>query len=125
MRVCQFRHPGTCNFSGVSVADKGLVVKGFDGISRPLKSPGKRVNMKLKIPVLNHPMRSKHGGICLEANVFTRPVTFFAFRGTRGPDPCLSGGGVVTARTHIGEGFGYYAYFADPEGNVIGLWSQH
>jgi len=28
---------------------------------------------------------------------------------------------VITARTHIGEGFGYYAYFADLEGNVIGL----
>ncbi len=41
-------------------------------------------------------------------------------------DEAVRGGGsVVTARTHIGEGFGYYAYFADPEGNVVGLWSQH
>ncbi|OGD72329.1 MAG: hypothetical protein A2Y64_00460 [Candidatus Coatesbacteria bacterium RBG_13_66_14] len=36
-----------------------------------------------------------------------------------------AGGRVVTPKTHIGEGLGYYAYFADTEGNVIGLWSQH
>jgi predicted enzyme related to lactoylglutathione lyase len=36
-----------------------------------------------------------------------------------------AGGKVVTPKTHIGEGFGYYAYFTDTEGNVIGLWSQH
>ena len=40
-----------------------------------------------------------------------------------------AGGRIVTPKTHIGEGFGYYAYFADtesqPTGNAIGLWSQH
>jgi predicted enzyme related to lactoylglutathione lyase len=36
-----------------------------------------------------------------------------------------AGGRTVTPKTHIGEGFGYYAYFADTEGNVVGLWSQH
>lgn len=32
-----------------------------------------------------------------------------------------SGGSVVTPRTEI-PGMGAYAYFTDPEGNVVGLW---
>jgi predicted enzyme related to lactoylglutathione lyase len=35
-----------------------------------------------------------------------------------------AGGEVVLAKTKISEEYGYYGLFKDPQGNVIGLWSQ-
>lgn len=34
-----------------------------------------------------------------------------------------AGGAVVTQKTAIGGGMGYYAYFRDPNGNKLGIWS--
>lgn len=34
-----------------------------------------------------------------------------------------AGGQVVLPKTAIGEGMGHFAYFGDPEGNVVGLYS--
>ncbi|MBN2082670.1 VOC family protein [bacterium] len=35
-----------------------------------------------------------------------------------------SGGSIVTKKTMITKEEGYYARFADPSGNVLGLWSK-
>jgi predicted enzyme related to lactoylglutathione lyase len=35
-----------------------------------------------------------------------------------------AGGRTVKGKTEISEEFGYYALFADTEGNTLGLWSE-
>jgi hypothetical protein len=37
----------------------------------------------------------------------------------------FSGGRIVTPKTLITKDEGYYARFADPSGNVLGLWSKN
>ena len=34
------------------------------------------------------------------------------------------GGERVQGKTEIGAGMGYYAYFRDPNGNQVGIWSK-
>lgn len=36
-----------------------------------------------------------------------------------------AGGKIVVPKTEIGENYGYFAYFIDPEGNKIGLHSMN
>jgi uncharacterized protein len=36
-----------------------------------------------------------------------------------------AGGKVITPKTDIGQGFGYYAFFEDTEGNRVGLHSMN
>jgi predicted enzyme related to lactoylglutathione lyase len=35
-----------------------------------------------------------------------------------------AGGAEVQGKTEIGGGMGYYAYFRDPNGNRMGIWSK-
>ena len=35
-----------------------------------------------------------------------------------------SGAFIIVRKTKISDEFGYYGMFADPDGNVIGLWSR-
>ena len=36
-----------------------------------------------------------------------------------------AGGSILIAKTHIGDGMGYYALFNDSEGNAVGLFSMN
>jgi len=35
-----------------------------------------------------------------------------------------AGGSALSGKTEIGGGHGFYAYFRDPNGNKMGVWSQ-